>query len=276
MGLGGCRLAVGLALSIHHPEQSLVLKWSTTSAVDLDAKMDEVDSDFLITYLSFRPKDVEAVMTIRNVSTPKFMATSPNINASFGLLDKLPIELLHIALGYLDLQSLFSLLLANSACRLLVESLPAYKRTVAHATNALDALSRTKTLREHSVNRLCAALCSEKCSVCRKYGNYLFVVTAERSCLRCFYKETNCQSDASFPCCILLWNSSQEHCKTSKYACSSGLSSWLVSRAHHWQAKRDPRQRRTRNNPERCSPRFGRCNGEIRVGQKRFDVASLW
>ena len=101
------------------------------------------------------------------------------------LLDTLPLELLHLILNALDFRSLFSLLMANTRCRTLVESFPTYKRTVAHATGVLAAMNRTKTPTIHSAVQIYAALSSEFCVLCNDYGPFLFLLTAERCCLNC-------------------------------------------------------------------------------------------
>ncbi|KAF5619781.1 f-box domain protein [Fusarium sp. NRRL 52700] len=105
--------------------------------------------------------------------------------SSLGILNKLPAELLYVALSDLDFLTLTRFSRVSVRARNILRSLPAYQDLMKHAPDALAALSQTKLLHLHSACDLHAALRTECCATCLEYGAYLFLPTCERCCWQC-------------------------------------------------------------------------------------------
>jgi hypothetical protein len=144
------------------------------------------DSELIIERLSCRSWYAErTAVQVKISSPPTFLSGDLRTASSAGNLRKLPVEILHLSLEFLDFQSLFSLLRVNTWCRLLVESLSAYRESVSHAAASLKALNITELLSVHSSIQVYSALRSESCTLCTDYGPFLFLPTAKRCCLNC-------------------------------------------------------------------------------------------
>ncbi|KAI9824126.1 MAG: hypothetical protein M1819_001081 [Sarea resinae] len=151
---------------------------------------DNFTPENLIARLSWRPDYIQDSMisifgeTIQSTELPR--TSTPR---SPGPLDALPIELQHIILNLLDFQSLSRLTRVCRRGKQMVESLPAHRDLVKHASSALIALSRTRLLTCHSAAALYAALLSEQCICCGNYAPFLFLPTCERCCYRCLERD---------------------------------------------------------------------------------------
>lgn len=122
---------------------------------------------------------------------PEPMKAEPQDRASsLGILDKLPVELLHEVLWSLDLQSLTRLSRVSAQGKNILLSFPAYQDLLNHAPHALAALGLTGLLRLHSASALITALRTERCATCPEYGVYLFLPTCERCCWQCLRSYT--------------------------------------------------------------------------------------
>lgn len=102
-----------------------------------------------------------------------------------GILDRLPVELLHWVLSELDFRSMTRFSRVSIRARNVLRSLPAYRDLMNHAPQTLAALGQTKLIHHHSASDLLAALRTECCATCLEYGAYLFLPTCERCCWQC-------------------------------------------------------------------------------------------
>lgn len=150
-----------------------------------------LDPSTLIERLSWRPGFISKVTCISEPPEPIKVAVLPRTltSSSMGLLDIVPIELLHIILNSLDFKSLSRLTRACHQAKTMVESLPSYQDMMKRASMALTALSRTRLITFHSAATLHAALRSEECVSCQKYAPFLLLPTCERCCYDCLLRE---------------------------------------------------------------------------------------
>ncbi|KAF6843146.1 F-box domain-containing protein [Colletotrichum musicola] len=104
-------------------------------------------------------------------------------SAPLGILD-FPLEVLRAILRNVDVPSLINFRHVNQASASAVDSLREFK-TVAEFPKAL---SSTLTLKcaSFTVYDLACALRNTKCSRCRHFGDYLYLITAERLCYPCW------------------------------------------------------------------------------------------
>jgi hypothetical protein len=117
--------------------------------------------------------------------------TSRTAVSSIGLLNLLPLELLHgILLDELDLAALTTLRSVSRGLRLVVDSLPQYHSIVTHAPNSLRAAISLEIASSVSCRKLYTELCSDVCRGCGKFGAYLYLLTCSRVCYICFTEDT--------------------------------------------------------------------------------------
>ncbi|KAK2814333.1 hypothetical protein FQN49_008217 [Arthroderma sp. PD_2] len=141
--------------------------------------------EYLLEHLSHRPPH-QLVGRISIADPAKPSTLKPHHGpSSLGLLDPLPLEILHGALNDLDFQSLSRLSCASKRGRSVVEALPAYRELMKHAPDTLKALGQSSLISVHSARKLRAVLRSEACSWCGEYGPFLFLPTCERCCYEC-------------------------------------------------------------------------------------------
>lgn len=150
------------------------------------------ETDTLIDRLSYQPETL--LRSMITIDDPPSLPAALHIEdrpSSLGALDRLPAELLHEVLGYLDVQSLTRLSCTCRQANAILGSLPSYQHLLSHAAGALAALKRTKLIRRYSLSQLDAVLQSQHCETCPGYGAFLFLLTCERCCWQClqFRKE---------------------------------------------------------------------------------------
>lgn len=102
-----------------------------------------------------------------------------------GDLECLPLEIIHMVLGILDLQTLTNFRAVSWHARNLVDSLPAYRAIVKHSPNALRALISTQTAIQFTARDIFRTLCTEACFNCGKFGPFLDLLSGERYCQIC-------------------------------------------------------------------------------------------
>jgi hypothetical protein len=139
----------------------------------------------LITRLSHQPRHMlEGMVPISEPAKRSAIRREPDPLA-FGLLDKMPLELLHLVLSMLDLRSLSRISRVSLQGQAVVESLPAYRDLMDYAPHAIKALGQTGLIRYHTAAMLQATLFSKSCISCGEYGAFLFLPTCERCCYEC-------------------------------------------------------------------------------------------
>lgn len=106
-----------------------------------------------------------------------------------GILDRLPLEVLHQVLDQLDFHTLVAIRSLNLASRNTVDSFPAYKYMTQYAANALRALSQTELITAFSAVHLFKVLRTDRCTGCQQFGAYLFLLTCSRCCFNCLEKD---------------------------------------------------------------------------------------
>ncbi|VTT55865.1 unnamed protein product [Fusarium fujikuroi] len=143
------------------------------------------EPEALISCASHRPRHLlEAMITIPDAEKPKTPTLAERVS-SLGILDRLPLEILYMLLGRLDIQSITSFVRVSFRGNSYIESLRAYRDLVTFAPQTLMALGKTGLLNLHSVTELHAALRQERCASCVEYGAFLFLPTCERCCWEC-------------------------------------------------------------------------------------------
>ena len=140
----------------------------------------------LTSCLSHRPRYTLNGMISISVSAAEPSAIQgDSSSSSIGLLDTLPLELLHSIFNMLDFRSLSRLSLVSIRGKVLIKSPPTYQNLIEHALRALTALCQTRIISLFSVVALHATLRSEQCISCGEYGAFLLLPTCERCCYEC-------------------------------------------------------------------------------------------
>ncbi|EFR03027.1 hypothetical protein MGYG_06027 [Nannizzia gypsea CBS 118893] len=139
----------------------------------------------VFTNISYRPDDLLGPMiTIDEPAKPSTLERRP-VSSPLGLLDSLPLEVLHNGLHILDFQSLSRLSLVSQRGRITVESLPIYRDLMKYIPDTLAALGESNLLSHYSADRLYTVLRSKACVARGKFGTFLFLLTCERCCHEC-------------------------------------------------------------------------------------------
>ena len=143
------------------------------------------ESDTIISKLSWRPAFVlDSMISIQeSIQIPPPLSDPQHL--SIGRLDALPLEILHIILNLLDFRTLSRLTRTSHLAKTTVESLPAYRDLIKHATKALLALSKSQVIEYHSAETLHSALRSENCNTCQSFAPFLYLLTCKRCCFNC-------------------------------------------------------------------------------------------
>lgn len=108
-----------------------------------------------------------------------------------GALDRLPLEIIHLALIRLDIQSLNDFRRVNKRARLITDSIPQYRRILAHAPASIRGSLNIGTAQFFSCLDLYEKLSTAECDSCGDFGGYLYLVTCRRVCFLCFTEKTD-------------------------------------------------------------------------------------
>ncbi|KAI5859492.1 hypothetical protein GGS23DRAFT_585652 [Durotheca rogersii] len=122
-------------------------------------------------------------------SWPKIERLHLPPRTNLGLLDALPLELLHEILPQLDLRTLADVRRVNRRAIELVNSLPQYKAISTHARNALRGILSIETGRWITCRTLYEKLCTPGCEQCGDLGGYLYLLTCKRVCFLCISED---------------------------------------------------------------------------------------
>ncbi|OAL64276.1 hypothetical protein A7C99_4935 [Trichophyton rubrum] len=119
------------------------------------------DDEKLVQRLSHRPSHLVGGMIPITEPVKPSQANRRSEISSTGMLDRLPLEVLHQMLNTLDFQSLCRLSRVSRRGRSIVESLPTYRALMEYISDALKALGETRLIQLHSADKLRAVLQSE-------------------------------------------------------------------------------------------------------------------
>lgn len=113
--------------------------------------------------------------------------------SSLGRLEVLPVEVQHLILQHLDLESLETMRTLNSTSNILVNSFPAYREVRKHAHEILRGLAATRLLSRFTASRILNVLCADRCVGCGKRGALVFLPTLSRCCYPCMKSHPDLQ-----------------------------------------------------------------------------------
>jgi hypothetical protein len=149
---------------------------------------EELSPEELIARLSYQSRPIlNGMISISKPAKRSAIQRDPS-SSSLGLLDRIPLELLHLILVMLDFRSLLRVSRVSLLGQVVVQSLPAYRDLMEHAPHTLAALGQTGLIGLHTATVLHATLLSEICISCEEYGAFLFLPTCERCCYECLHR----------------------------------------------------------------------------------------
>ncbi|RAK99350.1 uncharacterized protein BO80DRAFT_318711, partial [Aspergillus ibericus CBS 121593] len=117
--------------------------------------------------------------------------SSPPPRYGLGALERLPLEIIHLALMQLDIQSFTDFRRVNKRTRLITNSIPQYRNILIHTPELIRGIINIETARNFSCQDLYKKLSTAECDHCGEFGGYLYLVTCHRVCLLCFTEETD-------------------------------------------------------------------------------------
>jgi hypothetical protein len=106
---------------------------------------------------------------------------------STGALNRLPLEVMHNLLGYLDIAAIGYFRCLSWNTRVIVDLFPPYRDLATHASSVLRVLYATHLASTYSVWQLYTVLTNDRCVCCEAFGPFLSLITCERCCFSCLY-----------------------------------------------------------------------------------------
>ncbi|KAK3300681.1 uncharacterized protein B0H64DRAFT_381537 [Chaetomium fimeti] len=149
--------------------------------------------DFALSVIWFPPR--EQLLVRASIS----MSFDRASNRDLGVLDLLPVELLHNIALRLDILSVFRLRQTNHRAREIMGGLKEYRTVALQGLDCFRALLRTGLAIAVSLSDFYKAVCTESCAVCGAFSGFISLVTWTRCCFECVQKapETQLRSLAS-------------------------------------------------------------------------------
>lgn len=112
-------------------------------------------------------------------------SAGPHPIRGLGILDALPVEILHGICCQLDIASLLRFRHVNRQARHLVHAIYGYQTVITHAVGALCAMLRIGTLSWFTYHELLNVLYTRDCCFCGSFGSYIFLPLLLRCCIIC-------------------------------------------------------------------------------------------
>lgn len=149
---------------------------------------------WLIKYMKNFP-EVDGDLTL-DENLPPFSSITKGASSEWslppsdlGILSNVPIELFHLILSQVDLETLFSLRYTNQRLLQMIESMLEYCFVQTHVPNAIRAAHLVEASVHLTLKDLYSQLSSPKCSLCSDFGEYLYLPTCSRVCFFCLIRE---------------------------------------------------------------------------------------
>ncbi|KAL4891353.1 hypothetical protein BDV59DRAFT_182300 [Aspergillus ambiguus] len=136
-------------------------------------------------FLDIKDNTLDDIDKFSHLDIPLDFASNPP-RCGLGALERLPLELIHLALIQLDMQSLTVFRRVNKRARLVTNSIPQYRRILVHAPASIRGSLNIESARFFSCQDLYEKLCTAECDSCGDFGGYLYLVTCRRVCFLCF------------------------------------------------------------------------------------------
>lgn len=164
-----------------------------------DYRFDDEKADAIVRFVAYRPRDYQ--FSAIWFPSHAHAGVQPSIATPFrrdsatelGSLDRLPPELLHVTLSYLDMQSLLRFRQTCLRSRQILASLKAYRMVIQHGLNMLCALLRTGLATAVSLTDFYNVLCTDACNFCDNFGIFVSLLCWKRCCYRCLIKAPEVQ-----------------------------------------------------------------------------------
>lgn len=104
---------------------------------------------------------------------------------SFGIIGKLPPELLWMVFSHLTCGDLEALHSCSTGGRMAVLSFPLYHALLKYAPTILAILKETRLARTFTVAQIYETFTSSLCTTCGHFGGYVFLPSFTRCCIHC-------------------------------------------------------------------------------------------
>nr|POE53538.1 hypothetical protein CFP56_28760 [Quercus suber] len=118
---------------------------------------------------------------------PSQSLESPQYDA--GVLDTLPLELLHLVMAKLDLRSLTNFRYVNRRTAELVDSQPQYRVVARYARSSIRGVLSIQTGAWITCETLYDKLATPECEACGDFAGYLYLITCRRVCFLCLSED---------------------------------------------------------------------------------------
>lgn len=112
-----------------------------------------------------------------------------NPKVGIGVLEALPLEILHEVLIQIDLRSLTDFRRVNQRATQVVDSIPQYQAVLKHGVASLRSILAIETGTLISCRGLFGALTTPICENCEDFAGFIYLLTCRRVCFLCFTED---------------------------------------------------------------------------------------
>lgn len=144
------------------------------------------DEDFFDWTEDVHPVDILETNLPDKIFDPWTASTLAQAEASLGLFDKLPLELLLLILPWLDCNSLMAFRRINRGAYGIVESFSSFVTVRTHIPGAIRSIMAADAGEWITCDQLMAALHDPKCEQCGDVTGYFNILRRKRVCWFCF------------------------------------------------------------------------------------------
>ncbi|KAH8928174.1 hypothetical protein BT69DRAFT_1307366 [Atractiella rhizophila] len=147
-----------------------------------------------ISYIDYRHSVISFSRTEHTNVSQSISTAFPRLSrVGFGVLGRIPLELVIKILTYLDIRSIFAIRQLNLKFRQIIQSLKQFRVVVLHGLDLLCASLRTGIAFDVTLWDFYDLLCTKNCGICGAFGAYVSLLTWKRCCFKCMRKAPEIQ-----------------------------------------------------------------------------------
>ncbi|KAI5300735.1 hypothetical protein KEM56_002232 [Ascosphaera pollenicola] len=161
--------------NIHTPQLEVMIDWERWSSVQRDI---QVKCFGWRKYSpSYRSPNYNLYLDINRPPSQNLVHLSR--------FETLPLEALQMICREVDLDTLMTMRHVNARLRMVVDHMFEFNRVAKHYPELIAAFLRLGVAKWHTIGQVYAALNSQRCVECGRYGDIIYALTCHRICYEC-------------------------------------------------------------------------------------------
>ena len=113
------------------------------------------------------------------------------VSSPIGQLSQLPLEIFHLVLVRLDIQTLTSMRSVNTSLRISIDYVREYNNLVKHSPQLLRALLSTRIASQFSLQIVYDTVSHPACATCGNFGPFIYLLRCIRVCELCVHGDSS-------------------------------------------------------------------------------------